>query len=103
MPGNIILFRFGLNQEGEPQTLEQLGGRFGVTKERIRQLETRALEKLRKYLGLLAGSLSQKDPNVLSETVKTYRTFAEQKYCEPRSLISRDEQNQALAGVGIRP
>jgi RNA polymerase primary sigma factor len=45
---NIILYRFGLNQEGEPQTLEQLGGRFGVTKERIRQLETRALEKLRK-------------------------------------------------------
>jgi hypothetical protein len=62
-----------------------------------------ALEKLRKYLGLLGGSLSQKDPNVLSETVKTYRTFAEQKYCEPRSLISRDEQKQALSGVGIRP
>jgi RNA polymerase sigma factor (sigma-70 family) len=45
---NIIMFRFGINQDSEPQTLEQLGGRFGVTKERIRQLETRALEKLRK-------------------------------------------------------
>jgi len=45
---NIIMFRFGLNQETEPQTLEQLGGRFGVTKERIRQLEARALGKLRK-------------------------------------------------------
>ncbi|MBI3865859.1 MAG: sigma-70 family RNA polymerase sigma factor [Planctomycetia bacterium] len=45
---NIIMFRFGLNQDTEPQTLEQLGGRFGVTKERIRQLETRALNKLRK-------------------------------------------------------
>jgi RNA polymerase sigma factor (sigma-70 family) len=45
---NIIMYRFGLNQDSEPQTLEQLGGRFGVTKERIRQLETRALEKLRK-------------------------------------------------------
>jgi RNA polymerase sigma factor (sigma-70 family) len=45
---NIIMFRFGLNQDTEPQTLEQLGGRFGVTKERIRQLESRALEKLRK-------------------------------------------------------
>lgn len=62
-----------------------------------------ALEKLRKYVRLLGGSFSQKDPNALSETVKTYRTFAEQKYCEPQSLISRDEQNQALAGVGIRP
>ena len=45
---NIIMYRFGLNQDTEPQTLEQLGGRFGVTKERIRQLESRALEKLRK-------------------------------------------------------
>ncbi len=45
---NIILYRFGLNQNSEPQTLEQLGGRFGVTKERIRQLEARALTKLRK-------------------------------------------------------
>ncbi len=45
---NIIMFRFGLNQDTEPQTLEQLGGRFGVTKERIRQLESRALDKLRK-------------------------------------------------------
>jgi len=45
---SIIVSRFGLDQGGEPQTLEQLGGRFGVTKERIRQLETRALAKLRK-------------------------------------------------------
>ncbi len=45
---NIILHRFGLNQGAEPQTLEQLGSRFGVTKERIRQLESRALAKLRK-------------------------------------------------------
>ncbi|RPI90537.1 MAG: sigma-70 family RNA polymerase sigma factor [Planctomycetaceae bacterium] len=45
---SIIVSRFGLEQNTEPQTLEQLGGRFGVTKERIRQLETRALTKLRK-------------------------------------------------------
>lgn len=45
---NIIMYRFGLNQDSEPQTLEELGGRFGVTKERIRQLEARALGKLRK-------------------------------------------------------
>lgn len=45
---DIILFRFGLNQGTEPQTLAQVGCRFGVTKERIRQLESRALGKLRK-------------------------------------------------------
>jgi hypothetical protein len=62
-----------------------------------------AVEELRKYVRLLGSSLSQKDSNVHSESVKTYRAFAEQKYCEPRSLISTEEQNQMLAGGGIRP
>lgn len=61
-----------------------------------------AVEKLRKYVRLLGTSLSQKDSNVLAESVKTYRTLAEQKYCEPQSLIPREEQSQVLAGVGIR-
>jgi hypothetical protein len=62
-----------------------------------------AVEKLRKYVRLLGGSLSQKDSIVLSESVKTYRTFAEQQYCEPQSLIPRKEQNQMLTGLGTRP
>jgi RNA polymerase sigma factor (sigma-70 family) len=45
---DIIMFRYGLSQGVEPQTLEQVGNRLGVTKERIRQLEARALRKLRK-------------------------------------------------------
>ncbi len=44
----IIKSRFGLTRGAEPQTLEQVGSCFGVTKERIRQLEARALKKLRK-------------------------------------------------------
>src|SRR5580704_4956747 len=45
---DIIMFRYGLSQGSETQTLEQVGSRLGVTKERIRQLEARALRKLRK-------------------------------------------------------
>jgi RNA polymerase primary sigma factor len=45
---DIIKFRYGLEQGTEPQTLEKVGNRFGVTKERIRQLESRALKKLRR-------------------------------------------------------
>lgn len=44
----IIVHRFGLSKGSEPLTLEEVGQRFGVTKERIRQLESRALKKLRK-------------------------------------------------------
>ncbi len=43
----ILRQRYGLDGGGEPQTLDQIGRRFGVSKERIRQLEARAMEKLR--------------------------------------------------------
>ena len=45
---DIIVSRYGLKDGKPPQTLEQVGQKLGVTKERIRQLESRALQKLRK-------------------------------------------------------
>ena len=42
----IIRMRFGLN-DGMPRTLEEVGQEFGVTRERIRQIEAKALQKLR--------------------------------------------------------
>lgn len=43
----IIISRFGLNYTLEPQTLKEVGHDMGVTKERIRQIEARAMNKLR--------------------------------------------------------
>ncbi|MDH4229570.1 MAG: RNA polymerase sigma factor RpoD/SigA [Nitrospirota bacterium] len=42
----VIVFRFGLEGE-EPKTLEQIGKIFGLTRERVRQIESSALAKLR--------------------------------------------------------
>ena len=42
----VIILRFGL-ETGHPLTLEEVGKRFNVTRERIRQIETAALRKLR--------------------------------------------------------
>lgn len=44
----IIVMRFGLDG-GRPHTLEEVGAEFAVTRERIRQIESKALNKLRKH------------------------------------------------------
>ena len=43
----IIVSRFGLDYTAEPQTLKEVGEELGITKERVRQLEARGLDKLR--------------------------------------------------------
>ncbi|MGF1450665.1 MAG: RNA polymerase sigma factor RpoD/SigA [Opitutales bacterium] len=45
----IIRLRFGLNGE-RPETLEEVGQRFNVTRERVRQLQNYALQKLRRAM-----------------------------------------------------
>lgn len=42
----VLVMRFGL-EDGKVRTLEEVGAHFGVTRERVRQLETKALAKLR--------------------------------------------------------
>ncbi|MBN1619592.1 sigma-70 family RNA polymerase sigma factor [candidate division WOR-3 bacterium] len=42
----VLVYRFGI-EDGCPKTLEEVGMIFGVTRERIRQIETKALKKLR--------------------------------------------------------
>ena len=42
----VLMLRFGL-EDGRPRTLEEVGKEFNVTRERIRQIEAKALRKLR--------------------------------------------------------
>lgn len=45
----VIKYRYGFI-DGVPRTLDEIGKRFGVTRERIRQVEARALRSLKKKL-----------------------------------------------------
>ena len=50
----VLELRFGL-KDGRPRTLEEVGKYFGVTRERIRQIEGKALKKLKKLAIPMAG------------------------------------------------
>jgi len=47
----ILAMRFGL-EDGITHTLEEVGNEFGVTRERIRQIEAKSLERIREHRGL---------------------------------------------------
>jgi RNA polymerase primary sigma factor len=50
----VLKLRFGL-EDNEPQTLDAIGKSLGVTRERIRQIEAKALQKLRQSLEVSSG------------------------------------------------
>ncbi|MBI1922405.1 MAG: sigma-70 family RNA polymerase sigma factor [Geobacter sp.] len=54
----ILSLRFGLHDK-EPQTLDTIGKSFGVTRERIRQIEAKSLEKLRKLIEGMEPKLAE--------------------------------------------
>jgi RNA polymerase primary sigma factor len=43
---NVIRMRYGMDEEMEPKSLEEIGRRLGITRERVRQIETQALARL---------------------------------------------------------
>ena len=45
---NVLIMRYGLDDNGQKKTLEEIGTYYGVSHERIRQIENRAMSKLKK-------------------------------------------------------
>ena len=52
---SVVKMRLGLDGE-EEHTLEKIGEKFGVTRERIRQIESKALEKIRNHMNFLLAT-----------------------------------------------
>lgn len=70
---DIIRLRFGLEGH-DPQTLEEVGERIGITRERVRQLQEQAIRQLRRNMNKF-------------EKQRTWEEIQEQKRIEERSKI----------------
>lgn len=80
----LFSYRCGLGGNHEPMNREQVGKRFGVTEKRIRQIENRAIRKMR---AILIHGLPCSDKKLDKEALK--KIF--QNYNEDKSLISNEK------------
>ena len=46
---DVLILRYGLDNNGMKKTLDEIGSQYGVSRERIRQIENRAIAKLKKF------------------------------------------------------
>jgi hypothetical protein len=93
----IIFKRFGLDG-GESKTLEEVGKTFGVTRERIRQLQNIALVKLRRALAKREKPIVRRDPiqflKPVSPDPKRTRLRMANSYYTAQSYPARPVRNQ---------
>ena len=62
---DVLSMRYGLYRDGEKRTLEEIAQLYGISRERVRQIETRALAKLKKYC-------SKEESSEFIENLKNY-------------------------------
>ena len=88
----ILILRFGLSGE-RPMKLEEIGKKFGITRERVRQIETTALMKIRKSRYIKA--LSDYMPNPAT-AIKNIDFFREEysKSANARKSLIKEVNNQ---------
>jgi RNA polymerase primary sigma factor len=60
MEYQILRWRFGLD-DGQEMTLQEIGERYGYSRERVRQMEERALEKIRQRIEERHGVTAEPD------------------------------------------
>jgi RNA polymerase primary sigma factor len=85
---NIIRLRFGLEGDS-PLTLEEVGDMFGITRERVRQLQNMALSKMRKIM------YNKERQRTVEEIEETNR---EQKRMEVIRELFESNWRQKIAG-----
>lgn len=85
----VIFQRYGFNAEGEEKTLEEVGKLLGITRERVRQIEAKAIKKLRHHTHLGLIKVSDRP-----------RRQAHKKYKQAAPFHHRQLPTVGAAGIG---
>ncbi len=80
---DVVIGRFGLNQTGEEMTLEAIGKKYGITRERVRQIENYAISHIRK------SEVYEKEAATFGELKETIQKMG--------GVISEDDLLDSLA------
>ena len=93
----VIRLRFGLT-DGEPRTLDEVGQVYGVTNERIRQIESKAMSKLRHPIrsGKLRDYVIETDEE--RERIVALREERERELLKAKKEQDRQSAKSAAAG-----
>jgi DNA-binding CsgD family transcriptional regulator len=108
----VLIWRFGLDGD-PPKTLEGIGLNYGVTRERVRQIELKALRQLRLRPEIGGGTPKAPLPNpaftglqetVLKDWVKSYTApeIAVKNNLDPEIVVTTLGEIYALLGVTTR-
>ena len=92
---DVLSSRYGLNGI-DVLTLEEIGQKYGVTRERIRQIETKALKKIRNSSHVKKFADFTDDPvNAMNNLMKMREAYSFNPYSFKKNIISKDEDNNS--------
>lgn len=92
---DVLSSRYGLNGI-DVLTLEEIGQKYGVTRERIRQIETKALKKIRNSTHVKEFADFTDDPvNAMNNLMKMREAYSFNPYSFKKNIISKNEDNNS--------
>lgn len=89
----IVRLRYGLD-DGQEYTLEEVGQRFGLTRERIRQIESRVLQKLKRAWQQKYGAVTFAEPTYYSSVPRGVQRHIEERFNAWRSAVDRVKERE---------